>query len=125
MTRLRESPPLGHSVVKRASVTVRLPPFASAATSTTYFTPLRAKPSGTCTEVALPGRSMVNLGRAGSRARASPGRRLVGLLRVGGSGRGLGVGDKLSEDGVGNPAFEAAHGFHPGLALGELASAAG
>ena len=45
-----------------------------------------------------------------SRARANL--RLVG---------GAGVGDQLPVDGIGDPSFEAAHGFHPGLGLGELA----
>ena len=36
-----------------------------------------------------------------------------------------GVGEELSVDGVGDPALEAPHGFHPGLARGELATVVG
>ena len=34
----------------------------------------------------------------------------------------LGIGDQLSEDGVGEPSFESASGFHAGLPAGKLSA---
>ena len=52
---------------------------------------------------------------------AVPSRARVDCFGVGGAG----VGEKLAVDGVGDASLEAAHGFHGGLAGGELAPVVG